>query len=1099
MAPPLFGAIKLLVNNQTAISEGAKRAGTSSVVKTKRSHSVARGGFALATRLGLDIGTNSIGWCLYDGDRIRDIGVRIFSDGRDRKSGASLAVDRRNARAMRRRRDRYVRRRSALLAALVDTGLMPSDAQDAKALAGFDPYALRTAALDSALSPYELGRALFHLNQRRGFKSNRKTERKTGDDKEGGKIAGGAKALDVAMGDRTYGQFLNGRPVKRVRLRGEGEGYDFYPERRHLEAEFEAIWSAQARHHPALLTESLRDRLHRIIFFQRPLKSGKVGGCTFFNEEPRLAKAHPLFQERRLYEEVTQLEITKAGAPSRKLTLDQRDMIVLKLKSAKTASFSGLSRLLKLTDGESFNKASENRTGLAGDEIFASFGHRKCFGSRWVHFDAGTQWSIIEQVAEEEDPVRLHDWLVATHGVTSGQAEVIGRVRLPEGHGRLGETASRLILAELRKGVVTYNEAVEAALGKSHSDLRTGEVLDQLPYYGELLSREIPPGTLDPNDEEEVRWGKITNPTVHIGLNQLRRLLNAIIKVHGRPDHIIVELARELKLNEKERAEHNRRIGANTRAAAARSRKLRLTEQRDSGANRALLKLWEDLNPDNPLDRCCPFCGRHIGQHALFTDETEIEHIIPYSRSFDDSAANKVIAHRSCNRDKGNRTPWEAWGHTERWAPIAEQVARLHTSKQWRFAPDAMERFDRDGGFIARQLSDTQYLSRMARTYLASLYPDSAGVFVIPGRMTAMLRRLWGLNELLPDHNYVENPHSGAPKNRLDHRHHAIDAAVVGVTTRGLLNAISKAAARADDQNLDAMFDELPKPWDTFRDDLRRALDKIVVSHKADHGRKGVPPKDRDVTAGRLHNDTAYGLTGMASDSGLPIVVHRVPLLSLQPADITDPIRIPDAALQRALARTAEGLSGKDLQKALATFSRSDPVFRGIRHVRVRAALNVIPIRDAAGRAYKAYKGDANARFDVWRMPDGKWISSWKDRGGKSHSGVVSMFDAHQTDRPLHRPHPAAKRVLSLRQNDLVAVEPQDQPRKIMRVIKFSHRGEITLADHQEAGALKARDATSSDIDPFKYFNSSASGLQKAKARQIRIDELGRIFDPGPR
>ena len=684
----------------------------------------------MATRLGLDIGTNSIGWCLFDLDErrdpigIRDIGVRIFSDGRDPKSGASLAVDRRDARAMRRRRDRYVRRRSALLEALIDTGLMPADARDAKALAGCDPYALRAAALDGALNPHLLGRALFHLNQRRGFKSNRKAERKAGDDKEGGKIAGGAKALDLAMGDQTYGQFLNGQPIKRVRMRAEGDGYDFYPERRHMEAEFDAIWAAQAAHNPALLTDAVRDRLRRIIFFQRPLKAPKVGGCTFFNEEPRLPKAHPLFQERRLYEEVNQLEITRAGAPSRKLTLDQRDKIILKLKSAKTASFSGLSKLLKLADGESFNKASENRTGLVGNEIFASFSDKKCFGPNWAHFDAGTQWSIIEAVAEEEDPVRLYDWLMATHGVSAEQAEAIGRVRLPEGHGRLGETASRKILAELKKDVVTYDKAVEAALGKSHSDFRTGEILDQLPYYGEILSREIPPGSLDPKDSEEARWGKITNPTVHIGLGQLRRLLNAIIKAHGRPDEIVVELARELKLSEKDKAEHNKRIGANTRAAEARSKKLLESEQRDSGSNRALLKLWEDLNPNNPLDRCCPFCGRHIGQLALFTEETEIEHIIPYSRSFDDSAANKVIAHRSCNREKGNKTPWEAWGHTERWAIIAEQVSRLHKSKQWRFAPDAMERFDQEGGFIARQLTDTQYLSRMARTYLSSLYPE---------------------------------------------------------------------------------------------------------------------------------------------------------------------------------------------------------------------------------------------------------------------------------------------------------------------------------------------------------------------------------------
>src|SRR3546814_10465233 len=133
---------------------------------------------------------------------------------------------------------------------------------------------------------------------------------------------------------------------------------------------------------------------------------------------------------------------------------------------------------------------------------------------------------------------------------------------------------------------ISYNEAVEAALGKSHSDFRTGEILDELPYYGELLSREIPPGTLDPDDDDQTRWGRITNPTVHIGLNQLRRLLNAIIRVHGRPDEIVVELARELKLSEKEKADHNKKIGANTRAAEERSKKLLESDQRDNGANR---------------------------------------------------------------------------------------------------------------------------------------------------------------------------------------------------------------------------------------------------------------------------------------------------------------------------------------------------------------------------------------------------------------------------------------------------------------------------------------------------------------------------------
>ena len=109
------------------------------------------------------------------------------------------------------------------------------------------------------------------------------------------------------------------------------------------------------------------------------------------------------------------------------------------------------------------------------------------------------------------------------------------------------------------------------------------------------------------------------------------------------------------------------------------------------------------------------------------------------------------------------------------------------------------------------------------------------------------------------------------------------------------------------------------------------------------------------------------------------------------------------------------------------------------------------------------------------------------------------MFAAHQAVQPEQRPHPAAKKVLSLHINDLVAVEPHGQPRQIMRVVKFSSQGHIAFAEHQEAGPLKARDLTSPEIDPFRYFYSSASGLKKAQARQIRIDDLGRVFDPGPR
>ena len=307
--------------------------------------------------------------------------------------------------------------------------------------------------------------------------------------------------------------------------------------------------------------------------------------------------------------------------------------------------------------------------------------------------------------------------------------------------------------------------------------------------------------------------------------------------------------------------------------------------------------------------------------------------------------------------------------------------------------------------------------------------------------------------------------------------------------TLRLMQEIARSAARAEEKDLDRLFEDLPQPWEGFREELGEKLLRITVSHKPDHGRKGRPPKHRDVTAGRLHNETAYGLTGdVAADGKTPIVVHRVPLLSLKPADLTDPVCIPDQTLRHALSAATCNRTGKEFEQALARFTKEHPLFKGIRRVRVREALNVIPVRDRHDRAYKGYKGDSNARYDVWRLPDGRW-----------YSDVISMFDAHQIDPVDRRPHPAAKKILSLRQNDILAVERNGGPVDLLRVVGFNHQGRLTLAPLNEGGSLKARDRAANDTDPFKYTYLSTGSLKKAGARQVRVDPLGRVFDPGPR
>ena len=1064
-------------------------------------------------RLGADLGTNSLGWAAVELDkdvpcRIIAAGSRIFSDGRDPKSGASLAVDRRAARAMRRRHDRFKQRQAALLKYLTLAGLFPADQTGREALAGLDPFALRAQALHEALPLHHVGRALFHLNQRRGFKSNRKTDR--GKNEEDGKIRVGVIRLYEAMrdaGTATLGEYLHGRraaatdinaiPSVRTRLRPEsgdgakGDGYDFYPDRQMLEEEFDSIWAAQAPQHPDVLTAKVRDRLFEVIFHQRPLKQPKIGTCTLVAGEQRLPKAHPLFQQRRLLEELNALKIVWPGQAAELLTLEQRDLLYLKLKDKRTVTFESLRKTLRLDPDARFNKESDNRKDLKGDEVAAELGSKTRFGNRWPHFATDMQWEIVARVRDQEsdeDEKALLAWLQDVHGLTPEQAGATASARLPEGYGRFGLTATTRLIEALRAEVIVYSEAVKKADIGHHSDFRNGEVLDELPYYGVALERHIMPGTGNPDDPEEMRVGRLTNPTVHIGLNQLRRVVNRLIKRYGPPEQIAIELARELKLDDERKREINTRNRQNREAAEQRSKKLVEIGMADKGGNRALLKLWEELNRDNALDRRCIYTGQQISIEMLFSGTVEVDHILPFSATLDDSNDNRLLCMREANREKRKHSPYEAFGHRADWEDIAARAARLPRGKRWRFEPDAMSHFDKQGGFLARQLVDTQYLSRLAREYLGALYPDrgedSSHVWVSPGRLTEMLRRSWGLNSLLPDHNFGGG--ADQPKNRRDHRHHAVDAAVIAVTDRYLLQRIAREAGQRGHEAANRMTADLAEPWDDFREQLGEVVNRIVVSHRTDHGTvaKSALTKGRDATAGRLHNDTAYGLTGEKDGKGNDLVVHRVPLTALKKTADIEGVRDPD--LRAALLAWTAGLDGKALEARLLKFPELGPLpFRGIRRLRVIEPLSVVAIRDKNGRAYKGYKGDSNYRYDVWELKDGKWIPE-----------VVSMFDAHQPglSSAIRQDNPAAKKMLRLHQDDVLAVERNGSV-ELVRVVKFSEK-QLALAALHESGSLKARAADKND--PFNYLYPSPNTLKAWKARQVRIDELGRVLDPGP-
>jgi CRISPR-associated endonuclease Csn1 len=792
--------------------------------------------------------------------------------------------------------------------------------------------------------------------------------------------------------------------------------------------------------------------------------------------------------------------IVRPGEIAQRLTREERDTLFLKLKDKGKVSFATLRKTLRLDPDARFNKESENRTDLKGDEVAAVMGAKARFGSRWAHLSLDEQWDVIarlDAVQSEAEDAAFRAWLVETYTLAREQARAVADAPLPPGYGRFGEAATRRLIDALRDGekdgrVLVYSEAVTLAGLGHHSDRRTGEIFEdaqgrpQLPYYGVALERHIMPGTGNPSDTDEMRVGRLTNPTVHIGLNQLRRVVNRLIRAYGPPAEIAIELARELKLTDEDKKRIAKENNDNRLAAERRSEKLLSIGKPDTGANRALLKLWEELSPDVASRRCI-YTGTQISIDMLFSAAVEVDHILPFTATLDDSNGNKIVCLREANREKRKRSPYEAWGHTARWEEIAARAAHLPKNKRWRFEPDAMEKFRNESGFLSRHLVDTQYLARLAHEYLGTLYPDkgegSRPIWVSPGRLTEMVRRKLGLNDLLPDHNFGGG--ADQAKNRLDHRHHAIDAVVVAIVDRGMLNRIARESGREGAEGRERII--IPAPWEGFRDDLRAAVNAIVVSHRADHGTvsKAGLPKGRDTTAGRLHNDTAYGFTGETDAKGNSIVVRRVPLSSFK--KLSDLDRIRDADLKAALYRHLDGLEGKAFEKAMADFPDLEwHAFPGIRRARVTEALTVIPIRDRNGHIYKGYKGDSNYRYDVWELPGGKW-----------EADVVSTFDAHQPGwtSPVRDRHPTARKVLSLQQNDVVAATSPDQERLLLRVVKFGQDGRLYLAEPQEGGALKARDADKGD--PFSYFSFFPAKQKAWSFRKVRIDELGRVLDPG--
>jgi len=1025
--------------------------------------------------LGLDIGATSIGWALValqDGapQRIVRAGVRCFQAGveGDVESGRdeSRARKRREARLARRQTERRTRRMGKVARRLQQAGLLPDGPIDAgeqrlkffteldraiasrylsavpegsperRRLAHVIPYKVRAAALDERLEPHEIGRALYNLAHRRGFLSNRRAPLKT--DEKPGVVKENITKLGEEMrkaGARTLGEYFAGLDPEKERIRARWTSRKMYLE------EFERIWEKQSEFHPSVLTDEFKNELHRAIFYQRPLKSqkGRIGECQFERGHRRAPMASLEFQRFRMLQKVNDLlAVSKTDGVVRALTSDERDKLIAELDTKDKVTFGRVRTLLGLR-GWTFNLESGGEKSLIGNKTAAALAN--FFGARWSAFSDADRERIIGDVRSIQKEETLKRRGMEVWALDEGAAEALSNVRLEDGYCGLSRKALRKILPSLEGGQ-SYSKVVKDVYGE-----RERPVLEYLPSVNQS-------GIV------------VLNPAVRRALTELRKVVNAIIREHGKPDKIRIELARDLRQPRKERKQRSDRMRSNE-AARNEARRRILQETGDSSPSRT------DILKVQLADECnweCPYTGRQINWATLLGAEPQfdIEHIIPYHRCLDDSFVNKTLCEVAENRNvKKNRTPFEAYAGTEHWEEIVQRVTefqgRLGSEKLARFCLEDLTEFE---DFSSRLLNDTRYTSTLAADYLACLYGglwDARAIRRIhatKGGITAQLRNAWKLNGILGD---------GPGKSRDDHRHHAVDAIVVALTDANMVKRLSGAAQRSFAKGERRWWNYVDEPWEGFLGHATGAIDGIVVSHRV----------SRKVT-GPIHEETYY-----AHKEGSAYVHVRKALKDLSKKEIED---IVDDRVRECVR---DKLAGGDPRKAfklpenepvmLARDGRQIPIHR----VRIRKKASVETV--GKGVRQRHVLTGSNHQVEIVETTDAKGSVRWKGY-------VVTTYEAMRrlkNGEPIVRRHHGAREkfLFSLALKDAVRMEGKDGDYIIWRVSTISEftNGTVQLCFVPNADARPVTKI------PREGRTRTPDKMREARCEKIAVTPLGEV------
>jgi CRISPR-associated endonuclease Csn1 len=853
---------------------------------------------------GLDIGIASVGWAVLGENRIVDLGVRCFDKAETAKEGESLNLARRTARLMRRRLRRRAWRLTKLARLLKREGLISDVSilkqQPAKGFKTPNLWKLRVEALDRKLEAEEWARIIYHLCKHRGFHWISRAEAKAADsDSEGGKVkkglAGTKKLMDAKKYRTAAEMVIHEFPDAQRNKRGD---YSKALSRELLADEIKILFQHQRKLGNPYADENLEtailgsgDKKNGLFWAQKPALAGKgllkmLGHCTFEKTEYRAPKASFTAERHVWLTRLNNLRIVVDGK-LRPLTEAERQIALplpynqagdFKYKQLRTSltkagltdefRFAGLSypSERQLKEEKAKNPEDERLIKLpAWQEL------KKTLKDKGLD----TEWQQLSVAALDGQP-QLLDKIAEVLSVYKEDAEVEAELRkleLPnkdkmvdalldirfDKFSNLSLKALYNILPHMEAGL-RYDEACIKA-GYHHSQLhKTGE--GEHTYLPPLYSGRDKDGRLKFNEDMDIP----RNPVVLRALNQARKVVNALIRKYGSPYEVHIEMARDLTRPLKGHWSENGKYIEGRLDVMKAQDEFRERNEKDKTAFASEFNItgtvkgkdFEKYQLYREQQGKCAYSLEAMDINRLWEQGyVEIDHALPYSRSFDDSKNNRVLALARENRNKGNMTPYEYLGGAEdspRWQNF---VGFVNTTKTYRQAKrnrllkkDFGEKEAKD--FRERNLNDTRYICRFFKNYVERYLKlhaesDAKRCVVLSGQMTSFLRARWGLVKVRGDSD----------------RHHALDAVVVAAASHGMVKRLSDYSRRKELEKVregfvdmetgeivnPAMFDKLeqhfPSPWPHFRDELlaRLSID-APATLRAEMERLGNYPAD---------------------------------------------------------------------------------------------------------------------------------------------------------------------------------------------------------------------------------------------------------------